>query len=169
MYCVLSDCRPPVCPYSKQWIWSCTLDRPRPSPAALRYCTSQASAFIDPNLQQCYRYTEAAACTYPLDPDNGREPRYPPSGYTPYEYLVYEITKNQWFANRTLFANRCVHRMGDTGCRRPGPASDPLGCFKPVCLVRTLPPTPSPIPAPAACPLPRRSARGTAPGRRTPL
>jgi hypothetical protein len=94
----------------------CALDRPGPSPAALRYCTSQAPAFIDANLQQCHRYTEAAACTYPLDPDNGREPRYPASGHTPYEYLVYEITKNQWFANTTLFASRYLYCTWPRAC-----------------------------------------------------
>jgi hypothetical protein len=64
--------------------------------------------YMDPNLLQCHRYTETNTCVYPFDPENGREPKYPESGYTPYEYLVYEITKNQWFTNRTLFANKYV-------------------------------------------------------------
>lgn len=68
----------------------------------------QTGDYIDPNLAACYRYTEDQVCTYPLDPvEQLHEPKYPASGFTPYEYLVYELTKNQWFANNTLFANRC--------------------------------------------------------------
>ncbi|KNC78089.1 hypothetical protein SARC_09467 [Sphaeroforma arctica JP610] len=53
-----------------------------------------ASTYIDPNVAACNDWA-TGACNY-------NEPIYPASGFTPYEYNYYELTKNINFASTVL-------------------------------------------------------------------
>ncbi|KNC86850.1 hypothetical protein SARC_00996 [Sphaeroforma arctica JP610] len=52
------------------------------------------STYIDPQLKACHDW-RASACPY-------TEPVYPSTGYTPYEYQMYELTRNMRFASTVL-------------------------------------------------------------------
>eukprot|EP00122_Pirum_gemmata_P001217 Pgem_evm2s1086 len=63
-------------------------------------CTTPAT---EPVLK-CYDW-DVENCTYPnrTESDNLEEPVYPVSGYSPYDYIVYELTRNKNLAKYTLF------------------------------------------------------------------
>eukprot|EP00122_Pirum_gemmata_P021224 Pgem_evm1s19786 len=51
----------------------------------------------------CYDWSKGA-CNYPPRADDGKnEPVYPESGYSPYELIVFELTRNQYWAKHVLF------------------------------------------------------------------
>eukprot|EP01134_Creolimax_fragrantissima_P004564 CFRG4564T1 len=61
---------------------------------------SPSAAISDPLFSACNDWTNG-----PCDYSHKNEPIYPASGYTPFEYNLYEITRNQYFADTVLNAN----------------------------------------------------------------
>eukprot|EP01134_Creolimax_fragrantissima_P007076 CFRG7076T1 len=56
------------------------------------------TSYVDPQLARCVnKEWLGPACEY-----NNTEPNYPQSGYTSYEYILYEVRKNQIFADSVL-------------------------------------------------------------------
>eukprot|EP01134_Creolimax_fragrantissima_P004568 CFRG4568T1 len=62
----------------------------------LSNCTA-GEPVSDPLFENCYDWTDTT-CNY----EESDEPLYPASGYTPYEYNIYELTRNQYFADAVM-------------------------------------------------------------------
>lgn len=70
-------------------------------------CTPSAVQVPPPN---CYEFEYDSVCVYNTF-DN--EPVYPTSGFTSYELVHYEISKNKWFAKNKLYADKTLIDMLD--------------------------------------------------------
>ena len=62
----------------------------------------------------CFSMDYNYSCNYDLiNVDYTGEPVYPASGYTPYEFIVYELSKNQWFTNNYLYYDKTKDELLD--------------------------------------------------------